>query len=121
GSAREADSIDRDFSPRRSYRDSGYGEGWQGDDHFSTGVFGGGADQDYRSGGQYQGESGHGARPAYGGDFSGGGYLGRGTGGAPRTTGGAPARGRRAAGAAEAAPRVIRARTKALPRTCASA
>ena len=84
GSAREADSIDRDFSPRRSYRDSGYGEGWQGDDHFSTGVFGGGADQDYRSGGQYQGESGHGARPAYGGDFSGGGYLGRGTGSAPR-------------------------------------
>ncbi|MGJ4801847.1 BON domain-containing protein [Luteimonas sp. SDU82] len=81
---READSSDGDFRPRRSYRGSEYTPEWSGDDRFTTGVFGGGADQDFRSGGQYQGESGRGAQPAYGGDFAGGGYLGRGGGAGPR-------------------------------------
>lgn len=81
GRGRESD---RDFSPRHSFRDRGYGEGGPGDEHFTTGAFGGGTDQGFRSGGQYQGESGYGARPGYGGDFSGGGYLGRGTGSRPQ-------------------------------------
>ena len=81
---RDEDRDERGFSPRRSYREPEYGEGWQGDDHFSTGVFGGGTDQDFHSGGQYQGESGRGARSGQSGDFSGGGYLGRGTGSRPR-------------------------------------
>ena len=84
---READHSDRDFSPRRSFRESEYSPDWAGDDHFSTGVFGGGADQDFRSGGQYQGESGRGARQAHGGDLGGGGYLGQGSGGMPRPGG----------------------------------
>lgn len=84
GSARESDSIGREFAPRRAYRDRGHGEGLHGDERVSTGVFGGGADQDTRSGGQYQGESGRGAQGGYGGDFSGGGYLGRGTGARPQ-------------------------------------
>src|SRR5690606_36327851 len=83
GSARESDSIGREFAPRRAYRDRGHGEGVHGDERVSTGVFGGGADQDTRSGGQYQGESGRGAQGGYGGDFSGGGYVGRGTGARP--------------------------------------
>jgi hypothetical protein len=83
---RVSDNTDADFSPRRSYREREYGPDWPGDDRFSTGVFGGGADQDFASGGQYQGESGRGAQPSHGGDFSGGGYLGRGTGGRPRPT-----------------------------------
>lgn len=75
---------DREFSPRRSYREPGYHEPWDGDDHVSTGIFGGGMDQSFRSGGQYQGESGHGAQPGHRGDFSGGGYLGHGTTSRPR-------------------------------------
>lgn len=81
---READSSDRDFSTRRSYRESRYAPDGPGADHFTTGIFGGGADQDFGSGGQYQGESGRGARPGYGGDLAGGGYLGRGSGTRPR-------------------------------------
>lgn len=66
-----------------AFGERGYGEGRgfgasQGDDRFRTGVFAGGADQDMRSGGQYQGESGYGARGG-GDDFTGGGYLGRGS------------------------------------------
>jgi len=77
---READHSNRDFSPRGSYREHEYAPEWAGDDRFSTGVFGGGADQDVGSGGQYRGESGRGAQSAYRGDFGGGGYWGRGTG-----------------------------------------
>ena len=77
----------RGFSPRRSYREPGYHEPWDGDERVSTGIFGGGMDQSFRSGGQYQGESGHGAQPGHRGDFSGGGYLGRGTTSRPRHEG----------------------------------
>ena len=75
-----------------AFSDRGYGEGRgfgasQGEDRFRTGVFMGGADQDFRSGGQYQGESGFGARSGYSGDYTGGGYLGRGSGARPQREG----------------------------------
>jgi hypothetical protein len=67
---------------RGPFGDRGYGEGRgfgasQGEDRFRTGVFMGGAEQDYRSGGQYQRESILGARSDYGSDYAGGGYMGR--------------------------------------------
>lgn len=69
---------------RGAFGDRGYGEGRgfgasQGEDRFRTGVFMGGAEQDYRSGGRYQRESVLGARSDYGSDYAGGGYLGRGS------------------------------------------
>lgn len=75
---------DQGFSSRHTYHEPGYYEPRAGDHQHSTGIFGGGTDQSFRSGGQYQGESGHGAQPGHHGDFSGGGYLGRGTGSRPR-------------------------------------
>ena len=91
GQRREQRRPDDDGTPgsRGPFGERGYGEGRgfgasQGDNLFRTGVFMGGADQDFRSGGQYQGESGHGARPGYGSDYSGGGYLGRGSGPRPQ-------------------------------------
>ena len=81
---RVADSSDREAPRRRAWRDGGDAARWTGDAQDTPGRFGGGTDQDARSGGQYQGESGHGARPAQAGDFAGGGYLGRGTGSRPR-------------------------------------
>lgn len=65
----------------RSYSDGPGADATPGEGRFRTGVFMGGTDQDYASGGQYQGESGYGARSGYGGDYAGGGYLGRGSGG----------------------------------------
>lgn len=65
----------------RSYSDGPGPDATPGEGRFRTGVFMGGTDQDYASGGQYQGESGYGAHSGYGGDYSGGGYLGRGSGG----------------------------------------
>ena len=66
----------------------GFGEGRglgasQGEDRFASGLYGGGEDQDDRSGGQYRGESGQAGGRRPGGDLSGGGYLGRGSGGRP--------------------------------------
>lgn len=81
---RVADSSNQAPPRRRAWRDADDTARWRGDDRDVPGRFGGGADQDARSGGQYQGESGHGAEPAQAGDFAGGGYLGRGTGGRPR-------------------------------------
>ena len=50
------DHVDRDFSVRESFREREYLPGWQGDDRFYTGVFGGGAGPDFRSGpgGEYE-------------------------------------------------------------------